>query len=380
MIMKKNVLEATATLVGCTIGAGILGIPYVVSTSGFLTGVVDIVLIGILMLVAHLYLGEVVLRTKGNHQLTGYAKKYTGKLGRFFMIIYMVFAIYGAMTAYLIMSGEFLGLLLNGSPFFYSMLVFAIMAIMIYLGLEVIEKSELVMMFLFIGVLFVIVALCLPSVNINNLKGLNISNFFIPYGVVLFAFLGEVAIPEMVEELRENRKELRKSIIIGGLIPIVIYILFSLAIVGVSGVNTSKDSMTGLIHFINPVVVKVGMIFGILTMLTSFLALGLALKEMFIYDFKLEKILAWFLTMFVPLFIFVSGVRNFIEVLSVTGALTGGVVGVLIVLMHRNASLKGDRKPEFVIKQNLIVDVLLILLFAFGIIHQFLTLFGIIKV
>ncbi len=380
MIMKKNVLEATATLVGCTIGAGILGIPYVVSRSGFLTGVIDIVLIGILMLVAHLYLGEVVLRTKGNHQLTGYAKKYTGKLGRFFMIIYMVFAIYGAMTAYLIMSGEFLGLLLNGSPFFYSMLVFAIMAIMIYLGLEVIEKSELVMMFLFIGVLFVIVALCLPSVNINNLKGLNISNFFIPYGVVLFAFLGEVAIPEMVEELRENRKELRKSIIIGGLIPIVIYILFSLAIVGVSGVNTSKDSMTGLIHFINPVVVKVGMIFGILTMLTSFLALGLALKEMFIYDFKLEKILAWFLTMFVPLFIFVSGVRNFIEVLSVTGALTGGVVGVLIVLMHRNASLKGDRKPEFVIKQNLIVDVLLILLFAFGIIHQFLTLFGIIKV
>jgi len=378
--MKKNVLEATATLVGCTIGAGILGIPYVVSRSGFLTGVIDIVLIGILMLVAHLYLGEVVLRTKGNHQLTGYAKKYTGKLGRFFMIIYMVFAIYGAMTAYLIMSGEFLGLLLNGSPFFYSMLVFAIMAIMIYLGLEVIEKSELVMMFLFIGVLFVIVALCLPSVNINNLRGLNVSNFFIPYGVVLFAFLGEVAIPEMVEELRENRKELRKSIIIGGLIPIVIYILFSLAIVGVSGVNTSKDSMTGLIHFINPVVVKVGMIFGILTMLTSFLALGLALKEMFIYDFKLEKILAWFLTMFIPLFIFVSGVRNFIEVLSVTGALTGGVVGVLIVLMHRNASLKGDRKPEFVIKQSLVVDVLLILLFAFGIIHQFLTLFGIIKV
>ena len=84
--------------------------------------------------------------------------------------------------------------------------------------------------------------------------------------------------------------------------------------------------------------------------------------------------------MFIPLFIFVSGVRNFIEVLSVTGALTGGVVGVLIVLMHRNASLKGDRKPEFVIKQSLVVDVLLILLFAFGIIHQFLTLFGIIKV
>ena len=58
---KLPLYEAIATLVGCTIGAGILGIPYVVAKSGFLIGFIDIVLIGLAVMLINLYLGEVVL-------------------------------------------------------------------------------------------------------------------------------------------------------------------------------------------------------------------------------------------------------------------------------------------------------------------------------
>lgn len=58
------------------IGAGILGIPYVVAKAGFLTGLLDLIIIGLAVLVLNLYVGEIMLRTKEDHQLTGYAEKY----------------------------------------------------------------------------------------------------------------------------------------------------------------------------------------------------------------------------------------------------------------------------------------------------------------
>ena len=87
----KPLLEAIATLVGFTIGAGILGIPYVIAKAGFVTGIINILIIGILVLFLNLYSGEIVLRTKGDHQLTGYASIYLGKTGKFLMAISIIF-------------------------------------------------------------------------------------------------------------------------------------------------------------------------------------------------------------------------------------------------------------------------------------------------
>ena len=68
----KLLLEASSTLVGFTIGAGILGLQYVVAHAGFLTGILNIVVIGCAVLMMNLMLGVAVLRTKEHHQLTGY--------------------------------------------------------------------------------------------------------------------------------------------------------------------------------------------------------------------------------------------------------------------------------------------------------------------
>ncbi|MGB9748423.1 MAG: aromatic amino acid transport family protein [Candidatus Woesearchaeota archaeon] len=383
--MNRRLLEATATLTGCIIGAGILGIPYVVSRAGFLTGLLNIVIIGILFLIVHLYLGEILLRTKETHQLTGYAEKYLGIKGKIFMTIYMIFAIYGAITAYLIMSGEFLSELfantiLGFSPLVFSIVVFSVIALMVYFGLNVVERSELVMMFLLLGIVTLLAFICIPKINFVNLSSINMKKFFIPYGVVLFAFLGEVALPEMLEEVNNEKKLLKNAIIIGSLVPMIVYIIFSLLIVGVSGSLTTENAFTGLINFVNPIAVKIGLLMGLTTITTSFLALGLALKEMYIYDFKLNNKLAWFLALFIPLLLFLSGIKNFIEIISVTGAVTGGIVGILIVFMHRKALKFGDKKPEFSIKGNAIIDAALVLLFIFGIIYQVLDVLGILAI
>ncbi len=238
LIISKSSFGAIATLIGCIIGAGILGIPYVVAKAGFIIGIIDLILIGIVMAIMHLYLGEVVLRTKGNHQLVGYAEKYLGKAGKNLMWFAMVFVIYGALVAYTIKEGHFLNALFNtyfgGNPFTYSLIFFGLMAFLVYFELNVLEKSEILMVSILLGVIFLICLFALPNINTNNLTSFNPDSFFLPYGVILFAFLGVVSIPEMKEELKENKTYLKKAIIIGCLIPLVTYIIFAAVVVGVT--------------------------------------------------------------------------------------------------------------------------------------------------
>ena len=81
-----STFRATALLCGTIIGAGVLGIPYVISKVGFIPGFFIILLIGLAMLMLNLLLGEVILRTPGNHQLPGYAERYLGKTGKKLMM------------------------------------------------------------------------------------------------------------------------------------------------------------------------------------------------------------------------------------------------------------------------------------------------------
>jgi amino acid permease len=166
----KLLLEASSTLVGFTIGAGILGLPYVVAHAGFLTGLLNLVVIGCAVLMMNLMLGEAVLRTKEHHQLTGYANLYLGKIGKYLMMICMILGMYGPLIAYILKEGEFFSALLSpifgGTPFIYSLLFAVFGTVMIFLGLQIIEKSEVIMVLLIISLILLIKLFTIPNIII----------------------------------------------------------------------------------------------------------------------------------------------------------------------------------------------------------------------
>ncbi|MBW2982224.1 hypothetical protein KY343_05065 [Candidatus Woesearchaeota archaeon] len=376
---KKFLLwEAIATLVGTIIGAGILGIPYVIAKAGFWTGIFDIVLLGVVVLVIYLYLGEVVLRTKGFHQLPGYAEKYLGRWGKRLMVFSMVFGNYGALIAYIIGVGLALAAIFGGEPLIYSLIFFVIVAVIVYKGLKAVGKSELIMLPMVIFVIIIISLLSFGHININNYATFDIFKILIPYGVILFAFLGAAAVPEMEQELVKSRKLMKKAIIIGVLIPIVSYLIFAFAIVGVSGLSTTEVATIGLGQIMGKYMIIIGNLLAVLTMTTSFLTLGLALKQTYNYDYKLNNTLAWALTVFVPLLIAVSGLTSFIQVIGLSGVIAGGIEGVLIVLMAMKAKKLGDRKPEYSVKINWLIATLLIGLFVLGAVYLLAESLGLI--
>ncbi|MBD3249812.1 amino acid permease [Candidatus Woesearchaeota archaeon] len=365
--MKKALLEAIATMVGTVIGAGILGIPYVVAEAGFWTGALNIVVLGIISIILYLYLGEVALRTKGRHQLTGYAEKYLGKKGKFLMMAAMVGGIYGALVAYIMGVGQAIHAMVGiGNPMIYSLVFFAVVSTIIYFGIREVAVSELYMLPMIIIIVAVIAVFSFNFLNVQNFNVFNIYNIFLPYGVVLFAYLGATAIPEMEMVLEGNEKSMKKAIVLGMLIPMVIYLFFAFFVVGVSGAGTTEVATIGLGEIIGKHMVWIGNIFAAITMTTSFLALGLALEQMYHFDYNLSKIVSWSLTCLIPLGIALAGIAGFVKALEISGVLAGGLTGILIVLMAVKAKGMSGRRPEYSVYINWVIAGLLIFLFGAG--------------
>lgn len=198
--------------------------------------------------------------------------------------------------------------------------------------------------------------------------------FFLPYGIVFFSLTGGAAIPELRQILKGEERKIKKVIVYGTIIPAIIYLLFALTVVGVTGQKTTEDAISGLIPYLGQNIVVLGAAFGFLAVITSFLMLGRNLRKMFQLDYKLNKLLAWALACFVPLAVFLFGLKDFILVIGLIGAVAGGFEGIITTLIYIKAKKMGDRQPEYSLKMKKVYVWAMVLLFALGIIYQFIYL------
>ncbi len=369
---RSRFIESFALLIGTVIGAGVLGIPYVVAKSGFIFGILNILILGAIILLMNLYVGEISLRTKDNHMLAGYAGIYLGKWWKEILTLTTVFGIYGALIAYTIGEGEALSAILGGTPLIWSFIFFALFSAMLFFNLDFIARSELILAGVMVVLMILIIIFGAPHVEFENLKGYDLANAFLPYGVIFFAFVGASAIPEMRAELVKDPKKLKKAIFIGSASVILLYALFTFVVVGSTGISTTEISTIGLGQLIGQRMIFLGNLFAIFSMASSFLLLGLAMKWMLRYDYGLPWGVSWFLTWIVPLLLFSLGARSFIGVIGLTGAVAGGIEGIILVLTALYAKKRSQRKPEYSVPLNWLGAAVLIAVFVAGIAYQFL--------
>jgi len=353
------------------------GLPYVGSQSGFGIAALILLFLTAIITIVHLLYGEIVCRTDGKHRLVGYAELYLGHWGKKIVSISVVVGFYGSLLVYIIVGGDFLGVMLSGiigvPPIFFNLLFFIIGAVAIYGGLRLIAKIDLFMGALLIIMVLLFFCLGFSQIKTDNLKTLNWNNFFLPYGATLYSLAGLSAIPEIRDFFKKGEnKKYRKVILWGTLIPALLYFLFTLTVIGLTGLKTTEESILGLSEIFGGKVIWAGAFFGFLATITSFFSMGISLKETYICDYKINKNLAWFLVCFVPLLLLSLGVHNFITIIILTGALLGAIEGSAVVLIHRKAKKFGSRASGYNIKIPNIFSYIIIFVFIVGFI---LTLF-----
>lgn len=371
---KYRFYIATALIICTVIGAGVFGIPYAVSQSGFWYGILNLVLVGFFVTMMTLYMGEVVLRTKSVRHFAGLAGKYMGQPGKYLMLISVILGTYGALIAYMLGVGNSIANLIGGNSFMYSMIFFALASTAILFGLRMISRIELVLAGSLIFILSAVSITLLPQANIANLSYLNSARIFAPYGVILFACLGYSIIPEVEIMLGNEKKKMFKSIALAMAISLTIYALFTTGMVGVYGKDVSQiatGSLTGILFIL-------GNIVAIVAMSGAFLSVGTVTKDTWQLDFKIPRLIAWVLACFVPLGFVVITSPSFFTAVEYTGVYAGGLTGILCCWMAKIARKKGDVKPAYVVPGGDALIWLTGLVFAGGMVYQTLLIFGLI--
>jgi len=324
----------------------------------------------------NLFLGEIVLSTRVKHQLTGYAEKYLGKWGKYLMFGSVVFGFYGALLAYIIGEGQVLAALTGGSEVVYSLLFFVGASALVYIGLTIVQKFEFIMTLIILLIVIIITFWGFSSLNFSNLSQFDLSKLFIPYGVIFFAIGGTSAVPQLRLVLKGREKDIKKAILIGVSIPFIVYLIFTLIVVGITGMATTEIATIGLGQAVSKSMIIFGNIFAFFTMATSFLTLGLAIKSTYLYDLKVKHGLAWSMAMLVPLAVFLLGLHGFVKVIGTVGAIGGGFEGLLILAIYYKLKKKKtlERKPEYVLKYKPLLMMFLGLIFVGGIIYTLINL------
>ena len=377
-----------ATVIGTVVGAGIFGLPYIAAQAGFLTVAVYIVVLGAMVAAMHLMYGEIVLRTKDHHFLPGYAARYLGPWGKRLALAFIVPGLLGTLLAYGIIGGHFIVILLAGilpdNAFLYGFL-FSIACLFLVMGrIKLLAELELGVVALLLLTVVGLTLGAMPFFDLTNITSGPITTLpwlFLPYGVVLYAVSGFESIPE-VREIFEatpdgRRSSYVKAILTGTLIPAFIYIIFTAAVLGVTGARTTEDALQGLAQ--SPVidgVVRLAALFGLLAIIGGYMVMADNLKKILWYDLGLPKVLSWLAVFGITLIIYLFNHENFVTIIGVVGAIAGGLGGVMTVLIHHRARRQGNRQPEYRVPLSTALGAVMILLFVLGAGYQLWTLFS----
>lgn len=331
-------LRAAGVLFSTIVGAGMLSIPYVVAQVGTVVGFFYILGMGLVMCVVHLMLAEIVIRTRRHLQLTGIIRKYLGPVGAWVMAIVFLVLHIGAMVAYLIGEGESLATLLGGPPVFWAVLFFIFGTLIIMRGSQSISRFDFWMSFATVFVIGVLVWKSVGSAHAWVYAPTMNASLLLPFGVLLFAFHGTSAIPELEVITGSDVHALRKAVLVGSLFPIILYAVFAVVVVAVTGASTTEVATIGLGNAVGPHVILIGNIFAVIAMSSSFVTIGQALRRTFQWDYGWHSWTALAGAVGLPLLLYAVGAREFIQVIAVVGASCGSVEIFLLVWAYRRMS------------------------------------------
>jgi amino acid permease len=365
----KILFNAFSLLANTIIGVGFFALPYITLQTGFKIILLYFLILTTLIIIVHEIFGQISLKTPDYKRFPGFVEYHLGKKIGKISVLTTIFSLLGSILVYLIVGGEFLGdLLFKNSNFLLpSILYWLIGTIIIFLDIQIVSKVSSWSLLFLLAILFSIFLKGKTFFNLNNIplnpKILNFKTLFLPYGPILFSLWGASIIPEIEEMILEKKYLLSKIIKSAILFSSLCYLFFIIIVLGITGKNTTPSALTGLKTFLGDKFSVLVFLFGLITTFTSYISLGLTLKKILIYDLKVKKVLSIFIIAFVPLILFLFGIKNFIAIISFLGAIILGIDGILILLIYKKLDAKKSK-----------ISLGLILIFILGIIYEFLSI------
>ncbi len=332
-ILKVGILSGTI------IGAGVFSLPFIFKSAGLLAGFFYLAVSAAAFVVVYNMYADIIANSPvGEHRLLGFAGIYYGKLGSVLAAVSSIAQAVFVLTIYLILSVSFAELIFPGGAAFHKLVIFwALGSASIFLGLRKIAFLETLVTGGIVAIILGIFALGLPNIGkvFTNPVIFNLPLILLPLGPVLFSLSGRQAIPDVLK-LGGNYK---KAILVGTLLPAVVYALFIFGIMSLS-VSVTPDAVGGLVGTAPAIfLIAVGLI-GLLSLISSYITVGFDVYKSLEVDAKLSIWTRFLIVIFGPIVLYLSGFSNFIELISFVGGLLLAAETILIMAIWRRATGK----------------------------------------
>lgn len=291
---KSKVLGSTLIIAGTTIGAGMLALPLASAGIGFTTSLVIMISLWALMAYTALLMIEVHQHADQDATLHTLANQFLGTKGKWVASFAMMFLFYALCAAYIAGGGAqfaeristFTGLEVSTttSTILFTLLV----ATVVTVGTATVDKVNRVLFLIKIVAMAMVLTFLAPNVTESYLLSMPVEQGLviaaIPVIFTSFGFHG--SIPAIVNYLDGHTPSLRKAILIGSAIPLVIYVFWQIVTLGVVNQATllENQGLSSLISTLATTVHRSSLgqtigIFADLALLTSFLGVSLGLFE-----------------------------------------------------------------------------------------------------
>ena len=244
------------------------------------------------------------------------------------------------------------------------------------MGLKIVKLVDLVLSLAILATVIVIAAFSFSDISAVNIGYSNFANLLLPYGVILFAFSSATTIPEAHALLKNRDISFQKAIIIAGLITTFVYVLFAFVVVGVTGPATSEIATIGLGHAMGSKMVIFGNVFAFLAMASSFLIVGISLKDSLVWDYKIPRYIVTPVVLLIPFIIFLFGIRQFIQVIDIVGGVFVSLQLFLVVLIYWRAKHLGHlKRSKYNLHHTYLLAALILLALSIGTVYSVMKLF-----
>ncbi|UHJ63138.1 aromatic amino acid transport family protein [Vibrio furnissii] len=293
-MMKSKLLGSTLIIAGTTIGAGMLALPLASAGIGFSTSLMIMFALWAMMAFTALLMVEIHQYADKDATLHTLAKQILGRKGKWVATFAMLFLFYALCAAYIAGGGaqftsrigELTGLEVSGPT--GTLLFTLIVAAVVTIGTGTVDRVNRLLFAGKMVAMVMVLTFLAPNVSQSYLlsmplgQGLVIAS--IPVIFTSFGFHG--SIPAIVNYLDGHTPSLRKAIVIGSAIPLIIYVFWQIVTLGVvsqpqlvenAGLSALIGTLSQTVHQSN-----LGNVIGIfadLALLTSFLGVSLGLFE-----------------------------------------------------------------------------------------------------
>lgn len=373
--LKSPYWEAVGVFGGMIIGSGMFVLPYAVYVSGLWASLAAAGLALFAVMSIHLAYGEIVVNTEERHRLPGYVRNYLGKFAGNLNKAGQVLFFNATLLIYAVLGGFFLSAIFGGSAFLFTLIFLAASAlILLFENIEGIGFLNFILTTPMVLAILFISFLAFGNGGISNIP-LYGSDPFFAFGVFVFALTGLSVIPDAYDIFIfrnvKDKKPLKKVITLGTIFPLILYAIFIVATLMAVDGAVSKDAISSLESVLGKPAVLLGAVVGFLAVFTSFLVLAYDLRQIYRLEMGVSKISAWILSVTVPLALFLSGLTDFVKIVSIVGGIFIALDGFFVIFILHKMRKLGVSSERF-LPFGALQKTALFLIFAVSIIYEIL--------